>query len=373
MTIRKAPSGRWRADFKRNGQRVSRSFALKRDAQAWLHEQQVEAERGSWLDPRRAEVTLAEVHARWAAARTVSGSSAATDAAIWRAYVAPVFGAVPLAQITTPKVRTWLAGLTTKDGSPASPRTRKHALRVLRCSLDWAAEEGRIRENPAAKVPSPKQGRSPGIALDERDLSLFLAALKPSHRETARVLALSGLRFSELAALNKADVRCNGDDLVLVVRSRYVLDEHGQRVRLPGTKAGASVTRTVPVLDAIRPTVEQAAVGRPSAPLFTSPSGGRLDARNFRRGSGWSEAAEACGHPNLRPHDLRHTAATLWLGATGSVKATQALLGHASATMTLDLYGHVLDAERARATAAMNAALGACGAPATYTGTPPTP
>ena len=359
MTIRKAPSGRWRADFKRNSQRISRTFTLKRDALAWLHEQQVEAERGSWLDPRRAEVSLAEMHERWVTARSVSGSTIATDAGIWKAYVEPTFGNIPVNQITTPKIRTWLATLTTKDGAAASPRTKKHALRILRNSLDWAVEEGRIRENPAIKVLSPKQGASPGIALDERELKTFLAALNPSHRHIAHVLALTGLRFSELAALNKSDVRVTDGDMTLLVQARYVLDEHGQRVRLTGTKAGDTVNRTVPVLAAIQPTIERAAEGKPNAPLFMSPTGVRLDARNFRRGSGWAEAAAKCGHPKLRPHDLRHTAATLWLTRSRSVKATQALLGHTSATMTLDLYGHVLDTERAAATAAMNAALGA--------------
>lgn len=359
MTIRKAPSGRWRSDFKRNGQRVSRSFTLKRDALAWLHEQQVEAERGTWLDPRRAEVVLGEMHEKWVTARSVSGSTIATDAGIWKAYVDPTFGNVPVNQITTPRIRTWLATLSTKDGVAASPRTKKHALRILRNTLGWAVEEGRIRENPATKVPSPKQGTSPGIALDERELKIFLAALNSSHRDIARVLALTGLRFSELAALNKADVRVADGEMTLLIRARYVLDEHGQRVRLAGTKAGETVNRTVPVLAAIRPAIECAAVGKPNDPLFTSPTGARLDARNFRRGAGWAEAAAKCGHPKLRPHDLRHTAATLWLTRSRSVKATQALLGHTSATMTLDLYGHVLDTERAAATAAMNAALGA--------------
>lgn len=360
MTVRKAPSGRWRADFKSNGVRVSKSFELKRDAMAWLHEQQVEAERGSWRDPRRAEVPLCEVHGRWKASRTVSGSTMATDSAIWAAYVEPTFGKVPLSRVTTPRIKTWLAAMTRKDGQPASAATKKHALRLLRCTLAWAVEEGRLRTNPASKVPVPRQGRSPGQALDPRELSIFLAALEPSHARIAKVLALTGLRFSELAALNKGDVLAGQDgSLTLLVRARYVLDGEGQRIRLSGTKAGATITRTVPVLDAIKPTVERAASGKPTAPLFSSPRGARLDARNFRRESHWATAAAACGHPCLRPHDLRHTAATLWLGTSGSVKVTQAILGHSSATMTLDLYGHVLDSERARATTAMNAALGA--------------
>ena len=45
----------------------------------------------------------------------------------------------------------------------------------------------------------------------------------------------------------------------------------------------------------------------------------------------------------MRIHDLRHTAASLAIASGADVKAVQRMLGHASATMTLDLYGHLWD------------------------------
>ncbi len=45
----------------------------------------------------------------------------------------------------------------------------------------------------------------------------------------------------------------------------------------------------------------------------------------------------------LGPHDLRHTAASIWLGAGADPKVVQRVLGHASAAMTMDLYGHLID------------------------------
>ena len=46
----------------------------------------------------------------------------------------------------------------------------------------------------------------------------------------------------------------------------------------------------------------------------------------------------------MRVHDLRHTAASLWLAAGADPKVVQRVLGHATAAMTLDLYGHLVDA-----------------------------
>lgn len=53
-----------------------------------------------------------------------------------------------------------------------------------------------------------------------------------------------------------------------------------------------------------------------------------------------SRAARAIGVPNLRPHQLRHTAASLAIANGADVKVVQQMLGHSSATMTLDTYGH---------------------------------
>ena len=56
-------------------------------------------------------------------------------------------------------------------------------------------------------------------------------------------------------------------------------------------------------------------------------------------------AARRVGLAGLVPHELRHTAASLAIASGASVKGVQAMLGHASATMTLDRYGHLFGDE----------------------------
>lgn len=64
--------------------------------------------------------------------------------------------------------------------------------------------------------------------------------------------------------------------------------------------------------------------------------------RAFRRG--WlDEAAAAIGEAGLTPHELRHTAASLAIGAGAHVKEVQRMLGHASAAVTLDTYSDLFD------------------------------
>ena len=54
-------------------------------------------------------------------------------------------------------------------------------------------------------------------------------------------------------------------------------------------------------------------------------------------------AAKKAGLPGLTPHELRHTTASLAIAAGANVKAVQQMLGHASAAMTLDVYGHLFE------------------------------
>jgi integrase len=81
--------------------------------------------------------------------------------------------------------------------------------------------------------------------------------------------------------------------------------------------------------------------------VFTGGRGQVLRVSNYRR---WvfASAVEECRKvdstfPTITPHDLRHTAASLAVSAGANVKAVQRMLGHAKASMTLDVYADLFD------------------------------
>jgi integrase len=79
--------------------------------------------------------------------------------------------------------------------------------------------------------------------------------------------------------------------------------------------------------------------------VFTAPLGGPLRESKFVPGY-FKPAARAAGlPPTLRFYDLRHTAASLLIREGASVKAVQKQLGHATASITLDTYGHLFPDE----------------------------
>ena len=103
--------------------------------------------------------------------------------------------------------------------------------------------------------------------------------------------------------------------------------------------------RTVPLVAGLVPIVDRWSAGKePGAWLFDAPEGGPLRESNWKRSVGWRAAKAAAGVGGVRVHDLRHTAASLWLAAGADPKGVQQVLGHATAAMTMDLYGHMVDA-----------------------------
>jgi len=75
--------------------------------------------------------------------------------------------------------------------------------------------------------------------------------------------------------------------------------------------------------------------------VFTAANGEPLQLSNFRSRI-WQPACVEAEVAPLRIHDLRHTCASLAIAADADVLVLQRMLGHASAAMTLDRYGHLM-------------------------------
>ena len=155
------------------------------------------------------------------------------------------------------------------------------------------------------------------------------------------VLALAGLRWGELAGLRVADrVSVPGPGLRL---RRAVLASGGGGALYVDTLKN-NRARTVPLVVDLVPIVDRWSAGKaPDSWLFDAPEGGPLRESNWKRSVGWRAATVAAGLAGFRVHDLRHTAASVWLGAGADPKVVQRVLGHATASMTMDLYGHLVD------------------------------
>jgi integrase len=338
------PAGkvRYRARVKFHGRGVtSRVFERRADAVAWEQDQRRRLRSGEWLDPRRGHVPLKDIAELWLASRqAVKRRTWETDRGVWQNYIAPRWANWPVSSITSAEVAAWLGQLL-KRGLARSTVTR--ALAALRSLLDFAVADGRVTLNVAASVRTPAGGRArrEGQALATDELVALVAACRGRYAELVLVLAFQGLRWGELAGLQVGDrVLVPGPGLRL---SRTVLASNGGGELYTDTLK-SSRARTVPLVPLVVPIIERWSQGKAAKEwLFSAPEGGPLRETNWKRSVRWAEAKRAIGRPGLRVHDLRHTAASIWLGAGADPKVVQRVLGHASATMTMDLYGHLID------------------------------
>jgi integrase len=78
--------------------------------------------------------------------------------------------------------------------------------------------------------------------------------------------------------------------------------------------------------------------------IFPSKAGKPMDPGNLRRM--YKNLLKSAGLPNIRFHDLRHTAATLMLNNGIPVLIVSRRLGHAKPSITLDIYGHLIPGQQ---------------------------
>jgi hypothetical protein len=162
--------------------------------------------------------------------------------------------------------------------------------------------------------------------------------IDPRYELLVRFAAYTGLRAGELVALRVRHLN--------LLRGRCEVGESATEVdgRLVWGPTKTCARRTVPLPRFLRERLAAYLAERPHGPddlVFTAPQGGPLREQKFVAGI-FKPAAARAGLPHrLRFHDLRHTCASLLIAQGASIKAVQAQLGHASATVTLDRYGHL--------------------------------
>ena len=324
---------RWRDD---RGQQRSKSFRRKIDAERFMTELQHAKHSGAYVDPAAGRVTLGEWAERWLAAQLhLKPKTLAGYRSLLSTCVLPRWGTVRLGRITFGGVAEWVNDMQ-RDGRSAS-RVRQ-AYHLLTGMLHAAVKDGRIPRNPARGVDLPRLVPVRRRYLRHDQLHALADAVG-EYRVLVLTLGYCGLRWGEVAGLRVHSVdlgrgRLNITDAVTEVNGKVVF----------GTPKSHQA-RWLPVpaflLEELRLHV---ADKRPDDLVFASPQGAVLRVANFRRGY-FDRAAKQIGVPGLVPHELRHTAASLAISAGASVKSVQRMLGHASATLTLDRYGHLFPDE----------------------------
>jgi integrase len=319
-----------------SGRSRRKVFARKVDAGRWLAENEATRNVGAWVDPAAGRDRFGEWAERWyRTTLDLKPGTRRTYRQLLDNQVVPTFGAATLAGVDRLAVREWVAGLVESGLSPSRIR---NAHQVLAQVFAAAVEGGRLARNPATGVRLPKRVDREMLFLDAAQVERLADAIGPHHRVLVYFLAYTGLRFGEVVALKWKRLDCARGTCEVVESATEV----GSRLVWGTTKTDER--RTVRLPQFLCDLLAAHLAGQPrdlDALVFTAPMGGPLRERKFLHGQ-LKPAAVRAGRPgDLRAHDLRHTAASLLIRQGASVKAVQAQLGHRSAVVTLDRYGHL--------------------------------
>lgn len=314
-----------------------RGFKTKRDAQAWADQLEVDKRRGVYVAPAAGRITLGEYSREWLESKhKLKPSTRARYRIVVEGELAK-HGRIALGDITRRWVREWVADLSV-DLAPASVHK---TVGVLRQVLAMAVAENRLAMNPVDGVELPTV-----LAVEQRFLTLeqlhALADAAGANGPLVYTLGTCGLRFGEVAELRWKDIDL---DLLKIQVSRSVALVDGV-FEIGPPKGGKG--RTVPLPAFVADLFPGA--GKVDELIFPDGQGGHMRGSNVRR-RWWADAIAAADiHPKLvnnetvydfKLHELRHTAASLAIQSGANIKAVQNMLGHESAALTLDRYGHL--------------------------------
>jgi integrase len=338
------------------GRYTSATFATEPEAERFVRDCDDRGVTWALEEYRRAkdeadELTLdqwAKIH--FDALTEPSASTVARYRRIYRATWQPALGHLRLSRIGRVDVAKALNGVHGRD------KTVLNAWGVLTHMLKLAAQDGLIARSPTIGVRPSRSTEHEDVEhryLSEAEFWAVLQATPPYWRPLVTMLAGTGMRWGELAALNVGDVDLE-QMVVRITKAEKADPDHPSRVVIGPTKSRKSrrtVTLPTEVAEAIAPLCDRPRTAR----LFLPPNGGPLRHRTFYRDIWLRKSVEGSGidAPAPRLHDLRHSHVA-WLIAAGiPLPVIQARLGHEKITTTIDTYGHLQpDIQRAAADAA---------------------
>jgi integrase len=232
-------------------------------------------------------------------------------------------------------------------GQGLDPSTIRNTLMPLRAILRRALARGDVAVNPThgLELPAVRGKRDRIVSPDEAEA--LLAAL-PEHDRALWATALyGGLRRGELQARRWNDV----DLATGVIRVERAWDVQEGPIE-PKSRAEC---RKVPIPAILRDYLVEHRHGHPGVIGHVF---GRADGKAFDGPTVDARAKTAWRRAGLAPitlHEARHTFASLMIAAGVNAKALATYMGHASVTITLDRYGHLMPGNEDQAAALLDA------------------
>lgn len=330
------------------GRQIQRSISGKtqKEVAKKLKELTSAIDNGTYTSPNK--ITLSEWLDIWVNEylNDIKPSTRAIYAAQVSNHIKPSLGAVQLNKLDAHTVQRFYNGLIKKE---LSPKTIKNIHGVLHKALEQAVNIRYISSNPSSGARLPRITRPKINALDDKQISDFMAAIKGHKYEALFITALfTGMREGELLGLKWNCVNFKKSSIFVEKQLQY--DRTSDKIYIETTPKNNKSRVIYPaefVIDTLCVLKAEQQKQRDSAGsawndqgfVFTNELGEHLSIKTVYKN--FKAVADSIGLPELRFHDLRHSYAVASIRSGDDIKTVQENLGHATAAFTLDVYGHV--------------------------------
>jgi integrase len=346
-SVSQRKDGRYQGDYPcKDGKR--RTLYAKTEKEAWqkIRQAQAKDERGELVASNR--ITLTQFLEEWLSLKKLTDRAKTfRDRKLTiKNHINPALGAIRVQQLSSRHIQKWVAGISEE----LAPSTVKNYFSVLRAALEHAIKMEIIKSNPCGVIALPKVIRNEHAILSPDEIDVLLKHLQGKYLHDIVIMGLAtAMRISEIIALQWADV--DWDNPAVIIRHNVVFIPREGFIEGP-PKTESSIRRiALPDfclamlkehhVEQLRQRFKSGAKWQNRDLVFSNKFGG------FRfYGGVWRDLKTAllkCGLCHIGTHGLRHTAVTLLIAAGVPIKAIQEILGHKSISMTLDIYGHLLD------------------------------
>ena len=359
-SIYQRPNGKWRAQVSIDGRRLSFTADTKKEGLAWIHETKNQIESG--LTFQAAGTSLEEFLGEWLTTVSSSSSKGTYFTYTWTVQkrILPYIGKVNLMDLRPDRIQRFYNYLQ-KEGLSSHAVAVTH--KTLRVAMSHAVKLRLIGRNPCSGTTPPKPEQTEMSFYDDRQVRSLLKTARDIEDKLYPLYYLAihtGMRQAELIGLKWEDIDWS---LSTIQVRRQVRHFKGASYAFlePKSKSG---TRTIMLgkqaleVLAHHKKKQEALINAAGENwtdldlVFPSGAGTPLTASNVRRA--FRKLLAASGLPNIRFHDLRHTAASLMLNHGIPVLIVSKRLGHSKPSITLDVYGHLIPSRQEEAAQLMD-------------------
>jgi integrase len=310
--------------------------------------------RGTYVSVQERRATFGEYYQRWRASRRISAARLYTDDQRADKHLLPYWKDWAIAEIRPSDIDDWVAQL----GTTMNGWSVRSCYTLLRGPLRRAIKDGIITD-PCVDIalpPKPKIRKTFDDVLSRDEVRRLVAAvpdpdpryatLRTSERFQTLIMmgCWLGPRWNEAIGVRRCDLNIFRKEIAF---GRVVVNQNGSHIYTENLSKTEDA-RVVPVPDevmaALLAHIDRYCANAGSEDfLFLNQKGEHPSRNGFSRNTLKKAAGRAgLGHRRITWLTLRHTAASLMFDAGLNIFDVQRRLGHASPTMTMEVYTHLM-------------------------------